>query len=77
MAKKQTKADKAFIEKISSITVGTGAGKQEVPHVKCPDCGGPAALVGIVGFPIYAGDVKAEVQRRRKKADADEDSFAA
>lgn len=77
MAKKQTKADKAFIEKISSITVGTGAGKQKSPaHIECPGCGGPASVVGFVGFPIYAGDVKAEIQRR-KKAEADEDSFAA
>jgi hypothetical protein len=56
-AKKQTKADKAFIDKISTLQVKTGSAKKT-----CPDCGHEMQQIGHlagevhgqkVGGPIY------------------------
>jgi hypothetical protein len=57
MAKKQSKADKAFIEKIGTLGIKTSSGKKA-----CPDCGHEMKQVGYlagevngnpVGGPIY------------------------
>lgn len=57
------KSDKAFIEKLKSITIGIGAGKQLPP---CPECGKP-----INGFGFIV-----RVERDRKPPQ-EEHSFAA
>lgn len=54
-SKKQTKADKAFIAKLKTLTIGTGA-KEEAPEtfmglptkIKCPKCGKDKHLFGAV-----------------------------
>lgn len=59
MAAKKTKAqkaaDKAFIKKISSITVGTGA---KASGQTCPGCGEPVSgftvVPAMVAIPIHA-----------------------
>jgi len=58
------KSDKAFIKKISSITIGTGA-KPSAP--KCPGCGGQLKVLAAIGWSV----------RRVKEKKMEERSFAA
>jgi hypothetical protein len=85
MAKKQTKADKAFIEKIGTIGINTG-GKKPEPKT-CPDCGHEMKPIGhIVGEvhgellsgPVY-GHAKPPGRRRAERPApvTDEQSFSA
>jgi len=39
------KSDKAFIEKLKTITIGTGASEKLPP---CPECGKPIKGIGFV-----------------------------
>lgn len=56
------KSDKAFIKKISTITVGTAA------KPKCPGCGGALKFIGAIGV---------EIRRVPKKNQMEERSFPA
>ena len=82
MAKKQTKADKAFIDKIGTIGINTSGKKAEKP---CPGCGGSAEQIGyiageihgqMVGGPVY-GHAKPPGTRLAPAPVPDEQSFSA
>lgn len=62
--KKQTKADKAFIEKIKSLGINTGKGADP----KCDQCGGTMV-------PVVVAAVR--VRKQKRKSGGDEQSFAA
>jgi hypothetical protein len=89
MAKKQTKADKAFIDKISTLNISAhSAGHKHSPTC---GCGVPLQHVGtlsgnlmgkeVVGEVYAHGAVPAEAIRQRerkpKAAPSDEQSFSA
>jgi hypothetical protein len=85
MAKKtaaQKKADKAFIEKIGTIGISTGASK------KCPDCGNDLQPVGYLQGEVNGQQLSGHVYGhpgmppRRRREDrpverTDEQSFSA
>jgi hypothetical protein len=82
--KKQTKADKAFIEKIGTIGISTGA----VPKKVCQDCGHESAQVGylagevngqMIGGPVYGhpGMMMPRPRAARPVASSDEQSLSA
>ncbi len=62
MAKKQTKADKAFIDKIKSIGINV-AGHSTKPPTHCSGCGDPlqkvGEMIGDMGGTHVHGDVYA------------------
>lgn len=55
-AKKQTKADKAFIEKIGTIGISTGASK-----MVCPDCGHESAPIGFLSGVVNGKEISGAV----------------
>lgn len=87
MPKKQTKADKAFIEKIGTIGISTGAAKKK----ECPECGHEMKQIGFLAGevegkplagPIYGhpGGLHAPGKRPRAERPAEapnEQSFSA
>lgn len=72
--KKQSAADKAFIKKVKSITVGTGAKPEAdtfmgIPtKIKCPKCGKAKHLAGVSCTVIVP---------TKKHYDSGEESFSA
>jgi hypothetical protein len=82
--KKQTKADKAFIEKISTLQVNTKSAKKT-----CPDCGHEMQQIGHlsgevhgqkVGGPIYGHPGQHGPRRRDTRpveSSSDEQSLSA
>jgi hypothetical protein len=89
--KKQSKADKAFIEKISTLNIGVKPGAS---GPSCPDCGQPlqpvAHLKGTLngtevegtayvphGSPFPVGLLRPVKRKPQEKADANELSFSA
>jgi hypothetical protein len=83
MGKKQTKADKAFIKKIGTIGICTGAPKSKT----CPDCGHEMQQVGLlagemnghlIGGAVYAHTAPPRRKRKEGKVEpVHEQSFPA
>jgi hypothetical protein len=48
---KQTKADKAFIAKIATIGISTGASAKANEKTACPDCGAETQCIATV--PVF------------------------
>jgi hypothetical protein len=65
--KKQSKADKAFIAKIKSLGINTGA---KSPAPKMPKCAG----CGETMVPVMVASVR--VQKQKPRSSGDEQSFA-
>lgn len=67
MSQKKKKADKAFIEKIKSLTIGTGA----KPDDTCGVCGNP------ISHHILGAIVHLKRDKQKKNSGSDEMSFSA
>lgn len=75
MSKKQSKADKAFIEKLKTINIGSATKidlqklVESMPPMPCPDCGTPMKCVGAAIVQID--------RPKPKQKKAEEQSFSA
>lgn len=73
MSKKS--ANKAFIDKIKTLTIGTGA-----KDTKCGACGKPIGehkLLGVVAIPLAALGGKPPKAEKKEQPKHEEQSFAA
>lgn len=88
--KKQSKADKAFIEKISTLQINTKSSTNSSAETKSCGCGSPLHKIGHIKGEIHGKEVESDVYghshapvpppprlRRATPGNADEVSFSA